>query len=73
MNHCLKKNPNERLQADILLGSPWLSQNGATTLESSVETMRVWLAEEDAAAAGGDGAGGEGGGGGLGEREREWG
>jgi mitogen-activated protein kinase kinase 3 len=41
---CCRKNPDERLPADILLGSPWLSRNGIVDLASAAAVMQQWLA-----------------------------
>ena len=40
---CVHKNPKQRVPADILLGSPWFRQWGATGLEVSVENLRSWI------------------------------
>jgi hypothetical protein len=40
---CVHKNPKQRVPADILLGSPWFRQWGATGLEVSVEHLRSWI------------------------------
>ena len=40
---CVHKNPKERVPADILLGSPWFRQWGATDLQVSVELLRNWI------------------------------
>jgi len=40
---CMRKNPNERLPADILLQSPWLLQNGATNPSDAINTVHQWI------------------------------
>jgi serine/threonine protein kinase len=50
---CLRKDPTQRMPADLLLGSPWLRQHGATSLDAARETLRLWIADiADVAAAG---------------------
>lgn len=44
---CLKKDPKKRLGAEILLGSPWLQENGATDGKVCSERVRTWLAQLD--------------------------
>lgn len=78
VGQCVRKDPAERLPADILLGGPWLTENGATDLPSAAANVRAWIeemtggADEAAAAAsapveyseeGAPGAGGAGPGG----------
>jgi mitogen-activated protein kinase kinase 1 len=43
LSHCMKKNAEERLPADILLASPWLSNNGVTDIATSVQIVQKWL------------------------------
>jgi len=40
---CVGKSVNHRLPAEVLLGSPWLQHNGATSYETSVEMVRRWI------------------------------
>lgn len=43
IGQCVNKNPLNRLPAEVLLGSPWLLENGATSYENSVENVRNWI------------------------------
>ena len=43
LRQCLQKDPNRRLPAEILLGSPWIMMNGASSFDESVENVRVWI------------------------------
>jgi serine/threonine protein kinase len=43
VSHCMKKDPEARLPADILLAAPWFTENGATNIESSVWLVKQWL------------------------------
>ena len=43
LDKCLHKDPSNRLPADVLLGSPWLLQNGATSPEKAVENVYQWI------------------------------
>lgn len=40
---CMRKNPDERLPADILLQSSWLIQNGATNPTDAINTVYQWI------------------------------
>ena len=40
---CLYRDPALRLPADVLLGSPWLRQHGATSYEVAVTTVGNWI------------------------------
>lgn len=40
---CVRKNPGDRLPADILLGSPWLRKNGAVDIKSAVRNVQSWI------------------------------
>jgi mitogen-activated protein kinase kinase 3 len=40
---CVHKNPKQRVPADILLGSPWFRQRGATSLDVSVNHLKSWI------------------------------
>lgn len=44
LSSCLVKKAEERLPADILLGSPWFARHGIVDLESSIRGMHAWLA-----------------------------
>eukprot|EP00947_MAST-08B_sp_MAST-8B-sp1_P005542 g5542.t1 len=68
---CLQKRPEDRLPADILLGSPWLKQCHATSISNAVGNLHHWIMELTGAAGDADGggagaAGGAGGGAGDG-------
>lgn len=41
--HCLHKDPDRRLPAEILLSSPWLQQYGAVSLEAATENVYRWI------------------------------
>ena len=41
--HCVKKEPEKRLPANILIGSPWMRQHGATSLEFAIGGLRSWI------------------------------
>lgn len=43
LNCCLQKDPTKRLPAEILLGAPWLQENGATDQDVCVGRVRAWL------------------------------
>ena len=43
VKQCVRKNPDERLPADILLGSPWLRKHGAVNVESAIRNVRRWI------------------------------
>jgi mitogen-activated protein kinase kinase 1 len=43
LSHCMKKDAEQRLPADILLASPWLQNNGANDITNAVEIVRQWL------------------------------
>ena len=40
----LQKRPENRLPAEILLGSPWLIKHGATSLDAAARNVRQWIA-----------------------------
>ena len=40
---CLNKDPKHRLPAEVLLQSPWLQRNGATSYEQSVANVAMWI------------------------------
>ena len=40
---CLKRNPQERVPAEILLQSPWFKKAGATSVKLSRRMVRSWL------------------------------
>lgn len=40
---CLHKDPDRRLPAEVLLGSPWLVQYGATSTEAAIENVHKWI------------------------------
>lgn len=44
-NLCIRANPRDRIPADVLLGSPWLVQQGMTTLSAAQTHMHAWLSE----------------------------
>ena len=41
---CLNKDPKQRLPAEVLLQSPWLQRNGATSYGQSVANVASWIA-----------------------------
>lgn len=43
LKQCLNKDPDQRLPAEVLLGSPWLSQHGATSPEVATEIVYNWI------------------------------
>ncbi len=42
---CIQKEPDDRLPADILLGSPWLERHGAIDMDAAVANTKVWVDE----------------------------
>ena len=40
---CIHKKPGKRVPADVLMGAPWLTQNGANSLKDCQTTVRNWL------------------------------
>jgi mitogen-activated protein kinase kinase 3 len=40
---CVHKDPNKRLPANILIGSPWLQQHGATRLDHAIAGLQHWI------------------------------
>lgn len=40
---CLRKFPEERVPADILLGSPWFLLHGIDSVEAAVDVVAAWL------------------------------
>lgn len=43
VRQCLQRDPSRRLPAEVLLGSPWLVNNGATSIERAVENVYNWI------------------------------
>ncbi len=43
IGQCVKKQPRDRLPADILLGSPWLVKHGATSYDRAVANVKSWI------------------------------
>lgn len=43
LNQCLRRDPNTRLPAEVLLGAPWLQQHGATSPESALRISSEWI------------------------------
>jgi serine/threonine protein kinase len=43
IRQCLQKDPEKRLPAEVLLGSPWLSQHGATNIDTTVRNVYNWI------------------------------
>lgn len=43
LKQCLHRDPDRRLPAEVLLGSPWLTQNGATSTEASIDIINEWI------------------------------
>lgn len=40
---CVKKDPDDRLPPDILLGSPWLVDNGVSNIETASQIVAKWV------------------------------
>lgn len=40
---CLHKDPDQRLPAEVLLGSPWLLRHHATSTEAAIEIVHRWI------------------------------
>ena len=55
VDQCLRRDPEQRLPAEVLLGAPWLQQHGATSYDVAVRATRQWI---DSLAGGGGGAAG---------------
>jgi mitogen-activated protein kinase kinase 1 len=45
ISNCLRKEPNERLPADILLGSPWFTRYNAIRVDEAIRNTRSWIQE----------------------------
>eukprot|EP01038_Epipyxis_sp_PR26KG_P004777 gene4777-6699_t len=43
LKQCLYKDPDLRLPAEVLLGSPWLIQNGATSIDAAADNVYDWI------------------------------
>ncbi len=43
VGHCLHKDPDRRVPADILIAAPWLARHGVTSLSAARERVRVWI------------------------------
>ena len=43
IKQCLHRDPDRRLPAEVLLGSPWLIQNGATSTEVAADIVYDWI------------------------------
>ena len=43
---CLQKKPEDRVTAQVLLGSPWLVMHEATSLKHSQKIVRRWFRAE---------------------------
>ena len=43
LRQCLHKDPDNRLPAEVLLGSPWLIMHGATSPEIATENVHNWI------------------------------
>jgi mitogen-activated protein kinase kinase 1 len=46
LGHCLRKDPADRLRADILLASPWLEMNGAINIEAATTFVEEFFREQ---------------------------
>jgi mitogen-activated protein kinase kinase 1 len=46
IGHCLKKQPAERLPADILLASPWFEKNGVVNIDTAQEKVATWFSSQ---------------------------
>ena len=63
---CIRKKPGKRGPADVLMGAPWLTQNGANSLKDCQRTVKEWLGATATGSFGiealslGGGGGGEG-------------
>ena len=75
--NCLKKDPRERLPADILVGAPWFAEHGVQSVAEAVAAVREWLETSQPPLRTGDaepkkGPGGGGGGGDGGREDETW-
>jgi mitogen-activated protein kinase kinase 3 len=43
LKQCLHKDPDQRLPAEVLLGSPWLQYYGATSPDIATENVYSWI------------------------------
>jgi serine/threonine protein kinase len=43
VSKCLQKVPEDRLSAEVLLGSPWLVQHGATSRDIAIHNVCQWI------------------------------
>jgi mitogen-activated protein kinase kinase 1 len=43
VKQCLRKEPEDRLPAEVLFGSPWLVENKATSPEAATEIVYRWI------------------------------
>lgn len=43
VSQCLRKDPAERLPAEVLLGSSWFTKHGATDIPHTVGNVRAWI------------------------------
>lgn len=43
IKQCLNKDPEKRLPAEVLLGSPWLTEHGATSNENAIRNVHRWV------------------------------
>jgi serine/threonine protein kinase len=43
LNQCLRRDPNTRLPAEVLLGAPWLEQHGATSPDAALRISSDWI------------------------------
>lgn len=40
---CLRREPNSRLPAEVLLGAPWLQMHGAVSPEAALRISNDWI------------------------------
>ncbi len=43
INECVQIDPTKRLTTGVLLGSPWLKKNGATSFDAAVMNVKRWI------------------------------
>jgi serine/threonine protein kinase len=43
LKRCLHRDAEQRLPAEVLLGSPWLAQHGATSTEAAIDNVYRWI------------------------------
>ncbi|CAM9582975.1 unnamed protein product, partial [Choristocarpus tenellus] len=43
VDHCLQKSPPDRLPAEALLGSTWMTRCGACSLSTATTSLHQWI------------------------------